>query len=102
MTSQSSHAPASHGPAALRTAILDLLTALEPGKTISPFDAARALVGSDEQKWSRLMKPVRSVAVDMAKAGEIEIRRKGKAVDPTSFRGVYRLALPAAQVPGDA
>ncbi|MCY0094812.1 DUF3253 domain-containing protein [Hoeflea ulvae] len=99
MTSRSSHAPASHGPAALRTAILDLLNAMEPGKTISPFDAARALVGSDEQKWSRLMKPMRSVAVDMAKAGEIEIRRKGKAVDPASFRGVYRLSLPATKLP---
>lgn len=91
MTSHSSHAPD-----ALRTTILDLLAALEPGKSISPFDAARALVGSDERQWSRLMKPLRAIAVDMAKAGEIEIRRKGKPVDPSNFRGVYRLALPAS------
>ena len=90
MTSQPSF-----GPDTLRTAILDLLGALEPGKSISPFDAARALVGSDERQWSRLMKPLRAVAVEMAKAGEIEIRRRGKPVDPAGFRGVYRLALPA-------
>ena len=92
MTSQPSF-----GPDALRKAILDLLAALEHGKSISPFDAARALVGSDERQWSRLMKPLRAVAVEMAKAGEIEIRRRGKPVDPAGFRGVYRLALPAAK-----
>lgn len=90
----------SYAPGALRAAILDLLTALEPGKSISPFDAARALVGSDERQWSRLMKPLRAVAVEMATAGEIEIRRKGKAVDPANFRGVYRLALPSPNIPG--
>ncbi|MEP3438158.1 MAG: DUF3253 domain-containing protein [Hoeflea sp.] len=78
-------------------AILDLLNAAGPGKSISPFDAARSLVGSDERQWSRLMKPLRAVAVELAKAGEIEIRRKGKAVDPSGFRGVYRLALPATE-----
>lgn len=86
-----------HGPAVLRAMILDLLKAAAPGKSISPADAARALAGPDEQQWSRLMKPLRAVAVDMAKAGEIEIRRKGKVVDPTGFRGVYRLALPGPQ-----
>ncbi|MBU4529676.1 MAG: DUF3253 domain-containing protein [Hoeflea sp.] len=85
------------GAAALRAAILDLLNAAGPGKSISPFDAARALVGSDEKQWSRLMKPLRAVAVDMAKAGEVEIRRKGKIVDPAGFRGVYRLALPGLE-----
>ena len=42
------------------------------------------------------MKPLRAIAVEMAKAGELEIRRKNKPVDPSSFRGVYRLALPAS------
>lgn len=31
----------------------------------------------------------------MAKQGEIEILRKGKPVNPDSFRGVYRLAFPS-------
>ncbi|WP_244447143.1 DUF3253 domain-containing protein [Hoeflea sp. BAL378] len=86
-----------HAPSVLRAAILDLLRLAGPGKSISPSDAARALAGSDEQQWSRLMKPLRTVAVEMAKEGEIEIRRKGKTVDPSGFRGVYRLALPGPQ-----
>lgn len=79
---------------ALRAVILDLLADRKSGKSICPSEAARAIAGSDEQKWRRLMKPIRAVAVRMAQAGELEIRRKGKTVDPTGFRGVYRLALP--------
>lgn len=48
------------------------------------------------------MKPIRQVAVEMAKKGHIQILRKGKGVsDPDSFRGVYRLALPSASEPSD-
>lgn len=90
MTSPS---PADNG--ALRAVILDLLGDRKPGKSICPSEAARAIAGSDEQQWRRLMKPIRAVAVRMAQAGELEIRRKGKMVDPADFRGVYRLALPA-------
>ena len=85
----------SYAPEALRTAILDLLKSREAGKSISPTEAARALAGADERQWSRLMKPLRAIAVEMAKAGELEIRRKGKPVDPSNFRGVYRLTLPS-------
>ena len=46
------------------------------------------------------MKPLRLAAVEMAKAGEIEILRKGKPVDPDRFRGVYRLALRADNTTG--
>ena len=86
---------------ALRAAILDLLKNREAGKSISPTEAARALAGPDERAWSRLMKPLRAVAVDMAKSGELVILRKTKPVDPSDFRGVYRLALPAG-TPSDA
>lgn len=89
--------PTAVGPVALRAAILDLLAAREPGKSICPSEAARRLAGADERQWRLLMKPLRAIAVEMAKQGEIEIRRKGKRADPDSFRGVYRLALP---VPG--
>lgn len=80
---------------ALRATILDLLESPEAGKSISPTEAARALAGADERQWSRLMKPLRSVAIEMAKAGELVILRKARPVDPSDFRGVYRLALPA-------
>ncbi|MEM5495203.1 DUF3253 domain-containing protein [Hoeflea sp. AS16] len=87
---------------ALRAAILDLLNSRPEGKSISPTEAARALAGSDERQWSRLMKPLRAVAVDMAKAGDLEILRKGKPVDPSNFRGVYRLGLPDGKASGSS
>ncbi|WP_422369925.1 DUF3253 domain-containing protein [Hoeflea sp.] len=81
----------------LRRAIIETLLNRDPGKSICPSEAARNLAGSDEKQWRLLMKPIRQVAVDMAKAGEIRILRKGKDVaDPEDFRGVYRLALPGA------
>lgn len=91
--------PVSHAPDALRAVIFDLLNRREPGKSISPSDAARVLAGSDEKQWSRLMKPLRAVSVELARAGEIQILRKGKPVDPDNFRGVYRLALPSPRTP---
>lgn len=97
MTQSLPDGPAASIPGAevLRTAIVDLLAACAPGKSIDPSVVARTLAGADERQWSRLMKPLRAVAVEMAKAGELEIRRKNKPVDPESFRGVYRLALPS-------
>jgi hypothetical protein len=81
----------------LQAAIITLLVEREPGKSICPSEAARSLAGSDEKNWRLLMKPIRQVAVEMARTGQIRILRKGKSVaDPESFRGVYRLALPEA------
>ena len=103
MTQSTSYHPAPvPDPAALRAAILDRLNASGRGKSISPSDVARALVGSDEKQWSQLMKPLRAVAVEMAKAGEIEIRRKGRIADPSDFRGVYRLALPGSETESES
>lgn len=82
-----------HSTEAIARAILDLAAARGPEKTICPSEAARALGGSDEKVWSRLMPQVRRVAVDLMKAGQVEIRRKGRAVDPDDFRGVYRIAI---------
>ena len=91
--------PKTHSPEVLRNAILDLLKSQPLGKSISPTEAARFLTGSDERQWSRLMKPLRTVAVEMAQNGEILILRKGKPVDPSAFRGVYRLALTSGKDP---
>lgn len=87
------------GDAVIRKTIADLVAARGPGKSICPSEAARALGGPDEKVWGRLMKPVRAVAVAMARAGDIEIRRKGRVVDPDGFRGLYRLALPSGALP---
>lgn len=80
----------------IRAAILTLLGERGPDKTICPSEAARHLAGKDEKVWRQLMKPVREVSVSMAKEGIIDIRRKGRTVDPGDFRGVYRLGFPRA------
>ncbi len=79
-------------PAEVEATILRLLHALGSGQTISPTDAARALVSGND--WHVLMPAVRRTAVTLALAGRIVIYRKGKPVDPADFNGVYRLGLP--------
>lgn len=74
----------------VRDAILSLVAARGPGKTICPSEAARAV---SDDKWRKLMPDVRAEAVRLAKAGEIAIYRKGRPVDPADFKGVYRLGL---------
>ncbi len=63
-----------------------------PGKSIGPMDAAVALMPKDE--WQRALPVVRRVAVRLALEGRLMIYRKGKPVDPSDFRGVYRIGLP--------
>lgn len=61
------------------------------GKTIAPSEVARALAGSDETVWSRLMAPIRQAAVRLAANNRVVLRRKGRIVDPHDFKGVYRI-----------
>ena len=81
----------------LEQMITDLCNAQGPGKTICPTDAARAFAaerGEDDLAWRRWLQQVRSTAVGMSRKGDLVIYRKGKPVDPETFRGVYRLGLP--------
>ncbi len=79
---------------AIEETILQLLAERGPEKTICPSEAARALGGGHPDGWGPLMQPIRRVAVRLAREGRIVITRKGRAVDPDDFRGVYRLSLP--------
>jgi hypothetical protein len=81
-------------PERIEETILALVEERGPGKTICPSEVARAIAGDKPDEWSRLMGPVRQVAVRLMKQGRIVIRRKGKTVDPDDFRGVYRIAGP--------
>ena len=76
----------------LERTILALVAERGPEKTICPSEAARALAGKDPDAWSRLMPNLRRTAIRLMKEGRVEIRRKGKAVDPDDFRGIYRIA----------
>jgi len=66
-------------------------------KTICPSEVAGALGGPS---WRNSMPSVRAVALALTEAGEIEIRQKGKVVEPKDLRGPIRLALPTARKPG--
>jgi len=83
--------------AAQRT-ILDLLAQRDPGKTICPSDAARALGGDDG--FRRLMPVVRDAARGLVADGRIEATQRGRVIDLAEARGAIRLrAMP--QAPGD-
>lgn len=64
------------------------------GKTVCPSEVARAIAGQDEKAWRLLMAPIRAEAVTMAGEGRLTIRRKGRVVDPSDFKGIYRLGTP--------
>lgn len=77
----------------VRDAIIALTAARGPGKTIAPEDAAKAI---SPEHFVRVLKDVRAEAIRLHKAGTVLIYRKGKPVeDPDTFKGVYRLGLPA-------
>ena len=72
-------------------AILSLLAQRDAGESISPEEAARAV---DAEGWRRLLPQVRATAIGLARQGRLDITRHGKAADPDTFKGVYRLRLP--------
>ena len=75
----------------IEDAIFALLAEREPGKTISPEEAARAV---DNEGWRRLLPQVRATAVGLARQGRLVVTRKGRPADPDALKGVYRLRLP--------
>lgn len=80
------------GERAVDIAILSLVAARGAGKSICPTEAAQAL-GPD---WRGKLSAVRRAAIRLAEAGQIDILRKGKRVEPAEARGVIRLALPSS------
>jgi len=72
-------------------AILDLLARRDPGKTICPSDAARALGGDDG--FRPLMGLVRDAARGLVADGRIEVTQRGEPVDLDRVRGAIRLRL---------
>lgn len=77
---------------AVEAAILAATQARGTDKSICPSEVARALAeeGTD---WRRHMHAVREAARRLARAGRIEILRKGKPQDADDFKGVIRLRI---------
>jgi hypothetical protein len=72
-----------------RAAILELLAARGPEKTICPSEAARSLAGAGD--FRPYMEPVRDAAAKLAEAGRIEVTQKGEPVTIGEARGPIRL-----------
>lgn len=83
----------------IETVMLTLAAGRGAGRTLDPTGVARAIAGDRPEEWGPLMPAIRQAAVRLMKEGRIVILRKGRPVDPDDFRGVYRLALPAAEEP---
>jgi hypothetical protein len=72
------------------TAILALVKARGAGKSISPAEVAQSL---DAEHWRGRLGAVKASATRLALAGAVNVLRKGKPVDPSDFKGVYRISL---------
>ena len=85
----------------LAVAVLALLAARPPGKTVTPEEVARAFAETRAKPsdppdlWRRYLQAVREQAMHLAREKRIVILRKGKPADPSHrIKGVIRLALP--------
>jgi len=68
--------------------ILELIAGRDPGKTICPSEAARALGGHEH------MDLVREAAGALRERGEVAVTQRGEPVDPATARGPIRLGRP--------
>ncbi len=84
--------------AEIEATILVLTAQRGPAKSICPSEVARAL----RPNWQSLLTEVRRVACRLAVAGQIEILRKGQAVEPLGVKGVIRLRLARPAPPLEA
>lgn len=73
----------------IRAVIDRLLDERAPDATICPSEVARAL--APDPTWREFMEPVRRVAGAEHRAGRLEVRQRGAAVDPDEARGPIRL-----------
>jgi len=76
-------------PADIAAEIMRLVTERGVRASICPSEVARALAA----EWRPLLGLVRREAFDLARAGRIEVLRKGRPVEPDGVRGVIRLRL---------
>lgn len=74
-------------PCQIEAEILAQTLARGADKSICPSEVARSLAA----EWRPLMDVVRQAAMRLAQAGQIDILRKGKRIDPAATHGVIRL-----------
>lgn len=79
-------------PQRLEQAVLELLEARGPAKSICPSEAARA-VGDDG--WRDLMEPAREVARELAAQGRVVVTQGDEVLSPAEeWHGPVRIRCP--------
>lgn len=78
---------------AIEAAILSLVAARGPERTVCPSEVARALV-AEEVSWRALMPAIRRVAGRLRRTGRLRISQRGRGIDPEQARGPIRLSQP--------
>jgi hypothetical protein len=81
--------------------LLAQLAAAKPGGSLAPEDVARAVAEARRKPndppdlWRRYMSAVKQQGIHLARAGSIQVLRKGQPVeDPARVKGVIRYRLP--------
>lgn len=77
----------------IRECVLELLVERGPGRSICPSEAARLLGVRMGCRWQELMRPVRTIASNLADDGLIEATQHDRVVDLKDVRGPVRLRL---------
>jgi hypothetical protein len=75
----------------IREAIVSLLEKREPGKTICPSEASRAVFGSPRGNEKECMDRTRAVVAELVEEGVLEVCQKGHVVDIEASKGPIRL-----------
>ncbi len=86
-------------------AILAYLQKSPPTKPVSPEQVAKEIAGSKTKPgvkpsptlWRRYFQSVKDQARHLARAGQIEITRRGAVCDPNELKGVWRMRLPRSE-----
>jgi hypothetical protein len=79
--------------------LLDHLATLPQDKSAAPDDVARAYAeirrkpSDGRDLYKRYQRAVKEQAIHLARAGRIEILRRGEPVNPDDFKGVWRMRL---------
>ena len=79
--------------------LLDHLATLPQDKSSAPDDVARAYAeirrkpSDGRDLYKRYQRAVKEQAIHLARAGRIEILRRGEPVNPDDFKGVWRMRL---------
>lgn len=80
--------------------ILDVLRNMEPGKSITPEEAAKAIAEAKRKPndgpelWRRYLNASKQQAIHLARTGRVELIRKGEPADLNDLKGLWRIRLP--------